>query len=355
MREGFTTGSCAAAAALAGCLWQRDGECPARVEIVVPEGRVFRADIIAREGLTCGVKKDAGDDPDITHGCEVRACVKLLDGDGEITFLAGEGVGVVTLPGLKLPVGEAAINPVPRQMIEKAVRSVFAACAAQVTVSIPGGAEIAQKTFNPRLGIEGGLSVLGTTGIVRPMSEDAIMETISLELSVKRESGTDAVALAFGNQGEEAILKQYPGIPVVQMSNYVGFALDEAVRLGFTQILIAGHPGKLAKVAAGVMQTHSKYGDARLEPIITELALMGAPLDLIRRVHGCVTTEAALKEVEGAGYSGVWAKMADAAQRYCQARVRKAAQVDIAYLSTAGDEIGLSGRMREDRWRWRKR
>ncbi len=350
MREGFTTGSCAAAAALASCLWRRDGECPARVEIVVPAGRAFRAEILERGDFTCGVIKDAGDDPDATNGCEVRARVEILNADGNVSFCAGEGVGTVTLPGLKVPAGEAAINPVPREMIERAVRSVYPVRAARVTVSIPGGAEIAKKTFNPRLGVRGGLSVLGTTGIVRPMSEDALTETIALELSVRRAGGADAVALAFGNQGEEAAARRFPGVPVVQMSNFVGFALDEAARQGFSRVLVAGHPGKLSKVAAGVMQTHSKYGDARLEPILAHLALMRAPAALLERVYGCATTEAALSEIEGAGYSGVWARLADAAQRYCEARVRGALEVDVAYL--AGVVIGASARMRGDENRW---
>ena len=176
LREGFTTGSCAAAAALACCLWQRDGECPERVELTVPEGRTYAPRIVAHGDGSCGVVKDSGDDPDITSGMEVVAMVELLGGDGPIRFRAGDGVGTITQPGLKLPAGEAAINPVPRRMIEDAVRSVFGARGAAVTVSIPGGRELAKKTFNPRLGIEGGLSVLGTSGVVRPMSEEALKD-----------------------------------------------------------------------------------------------------------------------------------------------------------------------------------
>lgn len=137
------------------------------------------------------------------------------------------------------------------------------------------------------------------------------------------------------------------------MSNFVGFALDEAAKLGFQRVLIAGHPGKLAKVAAGVMQTHSKYGDARMEPILAQLALLRAPFELIERVHACATTEAALAEIEAAGFSRVWENMADAAANYCAARVRGAAEVDVAYLGGDGAELGASARMREDKNRWR--
>ena len=176
-REGFTTGSCAAAAALACCLWLRDGQCPQQVKITVPGGKDYIPEILPHSDGSCGVIKDSGDDPDITKGMEIIAKVELLDGDGDIKFVGGEGVGTVTEPGLKVGVGEPAINPVPRSMIEKSVRSVFGDRAARVTVSIPGGREIARRTFNPRLGIKDGLSVLGTTGIVRPMSAEALRDS----------------------------------------------------------------------------------------------------------------------------------------------------------------------------------
>jgi cobalt-precorrin-5B (C1)-methyltransferase len=353
MREGFTTGACAAAAALASCLWRKDGECPECVEIELPGGRAFRPEVRPHPGYWCGVIKDAGDDPDITDGCEVRAHVEPGDLDGPIVFLAGEGVGVVLLPGLKLPVGEAAINPAPRAMIERAVRQVLGERSAAVTVSIPGGAALAAKTFNPRLGISGGLSILGTTGIVRPMSDSALRETIQLELSVRRAAGVDALALTFGNQGEEALGRAFPAVPAAQMSNFVGFALDEAARLGFGRLLVAGHPGKLVKVAAGVMQTHNLYADARREAVIAALARMGAPWALAERVHGCATTEAMVGVIRRAGYQAVWDHLADAAAEYCEVRVRGAAEIDAAFLDGA-EVLGVSGRIRRDPNRWRK-
>lgn len=353
MREGFTTGACAAAAALASCLWRQDGECPPRVEIVLPDGRSFAPEIRPWDDFTCGVKKDAGDDPDITNGCEVRARVEPGERPGPVAFRAGEGVGVVLLPGLKLPVGEAAINPAPRAMIERAVRSVLGPKSAVVTVSIPGGAALAQRTFNPRLGVKGGLSILGTTGVVRPMSEEALKETIQLELRVHRTKGSDALALTFGNQGEEALKLAFPTVPAAQMSNFVGAALDEAARLGFTRLLIAGHPGKLVKVSAGVMQTHNLYADARREAVITALARMGAPWALVERVYGCPTTEAMVEVIRGAGYQAVWERLADAAAAYCEARVRGALEIDAAFLD-GGETLGVSGRIRRDQNRWRK-
>ena len=344
LREGFTTGSCAAAAALACCLWQREGACPSQVSLVVPEGRTYTPVIIPHPDGSCGVIKDSGDDPDITNGMQITAKVELLDGDGEIVFRAGEGVGIVTESGLKVPAGEPAINPVPRKMIEEAVRSVFGSRAAAVTVSVIGGAEIAKKTFNPRLGIVGGISILGTSGVVRPMSDEALRESLYVELKMRVSQGRRDIVFTFGNQGEEAMRRLLPDACIVQVSNEVGFMLDSALELGAEHILMAGHPGKLSKVAAGVMQTHSKYGDTRLEAIITHLARMSAPVSLIEAVYACRTTDAAMKLIEEAHYEGVWELMAEAAQRYCLLRVRGEMKVDITFIDSNGRVIGSTAR-----------
>ena len=347
LRSGFTTGACAAACALASCLWQRDGECPERAEIVLPAGERYTPRIRALSPFRCAVIKDAGDDPDVTDGCEVWAEAEILEEDGEITFAAGEGVGVITLPGLKLPPGEAAINPAPRRMIEDAVRGVTGSRAVRITVGITGGRELARRTFNPRLGVEGGLSVLGTTGIVHPMSEDALQESIRLELSVKKAQGAGDLALVFGSQGEAAFLRLGFGWPCVQMSNYVGFALDEAARLGFRRILLCGQPGKLVKVAGGSMQTHSAMGDGRRETLCAHLALMGAPEALLKRVMEGVTLEGAVQSVERAGYAGVWEALCGAAAGYAAARVRGAAETGAVMLSASGAVLGMSKEARE--------
>lgn len=340
LREGFTTGSCAAACALASCIWQKEGECPSRVEIVVPEGRIYAPAIIEGEAYTCGVIKDSGDDPDITKGCEVRAEVLLHATDGPVRFIAGEGVGTITLPGLKLPVGEPAINPVPRQMIENAVRSVYPTQGADVTISIPEGTQLAAKTFNPRLGVVGGLSVLGTTGIVRPMSEDALTESIHLEMSMYRAQGRQQLALVFGSQGEHALKALYPQMDCVQMSNFVGFSLDAAADLGFTRILLAGQPGKLVKVAGGSMQTHSRYGDGRRETLIAHLSLMGAPRSLLKKVECGITLDGAIVPVIEAGYKEVFDRLCRATSSYCTARVRQALRVDALMLDGNGAILG---------------
>lgn len=342
LREGFTTGSCAAAAALASCLWQRDGACPERVGIVVPAGKTFAPEIIAHGGYTCGVIKDGGDDPDITTGSEVRARVRLMESDGGIRFLAGDGVGTITLPGMKLPVGEAAINPVPRRMIERAVRQVFPARAAEVTVSIPGGEELAKRTFNPRLGVVGGLSVLGTTGVVRPMSEEALKETIRLELSVRKSQGAEEIGLVFGSQGERAANALFPCMQAVQMSNFVGFALDSAAELGFLRVILLGQPGKLVKVSGGSMQTHSQYGDGRRETLIAHLALMGAPVELLEFVRQSVTLDGCISPIYDAGFDAVWTHLADAAAAYAAARIHGEMRVDAVMLDAKGQILGRS-------------
>ena len=340
LREGFTTGSCAAAAALACCLWQRDGFCPDAVEMEVPGGKIYRPDIVPHEDGSCGIYKDSGDDPDITNGMEVISKVELLDGDGPVVFCGGEGVGVITQPGLKIPAGEPAINPVPRQMIEAAVRSVFGGRAARVTVSIPGGRETALKTFNPRLGIEGGLSVLGTTGVLRPMSLEALRDSLYVELQMRAEQGHKRLAFTFGNQGETALRTAGCTLPIIQVSNEIGFMLDSAKELGIGYLLVSGHPGKMTKIAAGIMHTHSSTADGRREGIITQLALMGAPQELCEKVYGCVTTDSAAEFIRAAGYDGVWDRIAAAARDYMRFRVRDEIAIDVLVTDYAGNVMG---------------
>ena len=339
-REGFTTGSCAAAAALACCIWHKEGKCPDHVKLTVPGGKEYMPEIIPHSDGSCGVIKDSGDDPDITRGMEIISRVDIFESDGDILFVAGEGVGTITEPGLKIPVGEPAINPVPRKMIEEAIRSVIGSKGARVTVSIPGGREIARKTFNPRLGIKNGLSILGTTGIVRPMSAQALRDAMFVELKMRVSQGKDPIVFTFGNQGEKALKVTMPDLCYVQVSNEIGFMLDSALELGVKHLIIGGHPGKLSKIAAGVMQTHSHTADGRREAIVTQLALMGAPISLMRKVYEGVTTDVAIAQIEEAGYSGVWDQIALAAKRYCSARVRDEIKIDIVVADVSGRVLG---------------
>ena len=342
LREGFTTGSCAAAASLACCLWQRNGVCPERVEICVPEGRSYAPEIIQHDDGSCGVIKFSGDDPDITNGMEIISKVDVSDSVGPVTFEAGDGVGIITEPGLKIPVGGAAINPVPRRMIEDAVRSVFPENAAVVTISIPGGRETARNTFNPRLGIKDGLSVLGTSGIVRPMSEEALRDALYEELKMRVIQGKKSLVFTFGNQGETVMRSLLPDSCIVQVSNEIGFMLDSARELGVEKLIIGGHPGKMTKIAAGIMQTHSHTADGRREAIITQLALMGANIGLVRDVYASVTTDAAETHISAAGMDAVWDKIASAAREYCTSRVRGDIEIGIIIADAQAKILGKS-------------
>ena len=333
LREGFSTGSCMTGGAAAAALWLTTGTCPEVVEVETPIGRTLYLDVIPKEKGVCGIVKDAGDDPDVTNGSEVITKVELLPEDGAITFVGGDGIGTVTEEGLKLPVGEPAINPVPRQMTERALRKIIGDRGAVVTVSIPGGEELAKKTFNPRLGVLGGLSVLGTTGIVRPMSEEAMKDSLLVELDMYARQGHRAILFVLGTTGENALKAQYGEFHcILQVSNYIGFMIEEAVERGFTDILIGGFVGKLVKVASGTMNTHSHVADGRLETICTHAALHGASRDVIERIYSCVTTKAAMKIVEEEGLTDIWKDMAERASAHCRKTAHGMARVGVVFL-----------------------
>ncbi|MBQ1316200.1 MAG: cobalamin biosynthesis protein CbiD [Lachnospiraceae bacterium] len=307
---GYTTGTCAAGAAKAATQLLLTGQAPERARILTPKGIELSLPVLdasSGEGwASCAVRKYSGDDPDVTDGMLIYARATLSSGE-EIRIDGGEGIGRVTKPGLKLPVGEAAINPVPREMIRRAVLEVMEECGRtgglSVTVSIPGGEEIAKKTFNPRLGIEGGLSVLGTSGIVEPMSEEALLASIELEIRQKRALGEEVLFLAPGNIGAD-LARSVLGVrdeAIVKCSNFVGRALDMAMAAGFPEVIVCGHVGKLIKLAGGLMNTHSKEGDCRAE-ILSACALRaGGGADLARSVLDAVTTEEMLRLISEAG------------------------------------------------------
>ena len=282
LREGYTTGSCAAAAAKAALLLLADGRAAKEVEIPLPDGQRRRlpVDRVRRTegGAEATVRKDAGDDPDVTNGARITAAVVWTEGN-DVEFAAGEGVGTVTKPGLAVPPGRPAINPVPQRMIREALREVTSR-GIRVTVSIHGGRELAAKTFNPRLGIAGGLSILGTTGVVRPFSCSALRETLRCALSVAAAAGIRAPLFVPGHIGERAARSHFRVTPeqVVEVGNEWGFAIDEAARLPFAALLMVGHPGKLAKLTAGGWDTHSGRSGSAL-PIVAEMhaAILGRP------------------------------------------------------------------------------
>lgn len=307
LRKGFTTGSCGAAAAKAALYMLLTGSVKDEIEIITPGGAVFRTEVkdIFREGnrVRCAVIKDGGDDPDVTTGLHVTAEVRAeerSDGPLEIRIEGGPGVGRVTLPGLDQPVGNAAINRVPRQMIEKELSELAELLdfrgRIRVILSVPGGEAAAERTFNPRLGIEGGISILGTTGIVEPMSTRAILDTIRVELNQRKALGDRIAAVSPGNYGLNFMKETY-GYDLnrsVKCSNYVGDTVDMVREMDFRGMLLTGHIGKLIKVSGGIMNTHSKEGDARMELLAAGVIRAGGSMDTLRGILNCRVTEEAL-------------------------------------------------------------
>lgn len=309
MRFGYTTGSCAAAAAKGAAEILLGKQKIKEVPLMTPKGILLYLellDIREEEGaVSCAVRKDAGDDPDTTDGILVFARVEKLKDSGEsaqpsILLDGGEGVGRVTRPGLSQKVGEAAINPVPRTMILNAVRETAEKYQykgkLKVIISVPGGEETARRTFNPRLGILGGISILGTSGIVEPMSEAALIESIRVEMAQKAAEEMEYLLVTPGNYGAD-YLKGHMDLPFeknIKCSNYVGETIDMAVNMGIKGILFVSHIGKFVKVASGIMNTHSHNADARMETLCACAIRAGAGLDCAREILDCGTTDEAL-------------------------------------------------------------
>ena len=310
LRCGYTTGSCAAAAAKAAAEMIFTGHEVTGVKLMTPKGIMLDLDVVDAEmkdgGASCAIVKDSGDDPDITNGIRVYSRVRLIP-EGTV-ILGGEGVGVVTKAGLDRPVGDAAINTVPRRMISGAVAEIAEkygySGGFEVTVSIPQGVELAKKTFNPRMGIEGGISVIGTSGIVDPMSNTAVIETIRAEANIRRAAGQRNMLLTIGNYSEDFVQRELPFSleRSVTCSNFIGDAIDIGMELGFESILIVGHIGKLVKLGAGIMNTHSSWADGRMDVLVTCGVLAGADTDTLKRLPDCVTADAAMDILEEGGY-----------------------------------------------------
>lgn len=313
LRCGYTTGSCAAVTAKAALMMLLSGEDIYNASIITPKGPVYNAEIIDIErcdsSVSCAVVKDGGDDPDITSGSKVYASVALAE-ESEIVIRGGKGVGVVTKPGLDQPIGEAAINSVPRKMIRENLEEVLGQYGRhnqglEVTISVPDGEKLAEKTFNPKLGIVGGISILGTTGIVEPMSDQAILDTVRTEIRVKKAEGKEILLVAPGNYGL-TFLKQEYGIDendAVLCSNFVNDTVKIACEEGFSRILFVGHIGKLVKVAGGIGNTHSMYGDHRMEilsGIVDEFTQDLNSNNLRSKLMECVMTDEAVRIINEA-------------------------------------------------------
>ena len=319
LRYGYTTGSCAAGAARGAVRMLLSGESFSEVTLNTPKGITLTLalhDIIRGEDyVSCAVQKDAGDDPDTTNGILVYVkAEKIFPGNTEnsdthpqIILDGGIGVGRVTKPGLSQKVGEAAINPVPKAMIlreaEEAAQEYNYEGGLKLTVSVPEGEEIAKKTFNPRLGILGGISILGTSGIVEPMSEKALIESIHVEMKQHFCQGENYILVTPGNYGAD-YLREHMTIPFennIKCSNYVGETIDMAIDMGVKGILFVAHIGKFVKVAAGIMNTHSHCADGRMEVLCAAAIRAGGTLECAKEILEAGTTDEALAVLERYG------------------------------------------------------
>ena len=312
LRFGYTTGSCAAGAARGAVQLLLGEDEISEVELMTPKGILLHLEILDRKrsenAASCAVRKDAGDDPDTTNGILVYAKVEKFlirsDMEDRIVIDGGIGVGRVTKPGLSQKVGEAAINPVPRAMILQAVEEIADQYhyegGLKVTISVPEGEKIARKTFNPRLGIVGGISILGTSGIVEPMSEKALIDSIRVEMTQHAAMGEQYMLVTPGNYGAD-YLREHMELPFeknIKCSNYVGETIDMAVDMGVKGILFISHIGKFVKVAAGIMNTHSHSADARMEVLCSNAIRAGGDLACARSILQCNTTDEALRVLD---------------------------------------------------------
>lgn len=347
MRCGYTTGSCAAAAAKAAAFMLLRQEERGRVSLVTPKGIELELDTVNPEFSSdyafCGIRKDSGDDPDITNGITIFARVELRPSGVEI--VGGEGVGIITKDGLNQPKGAAAINSVPRKMIAAAVNEVAEECGYgggfRVVVSVPNGAEIALKTYNPRMGIEGGISIIGTSGIVEPMSNAALVDTIRLEQKMRRAEGCRNLLLTLGNYGADFLKRELPFAleKSVKCSNFIGEAIEAALENGFESILIVGHIGKLVKLGAGIMNTHSAEADGRMDVLVTCGVLAGVDGEVLKSLPDCATVDATIAILNETGkLSEVLEILGKRAQNYLNAKVKNSVKIAALMFS---DKYGV--------------
>lgn len=362
LRCGYTTGTCAALAAQGAVRLLLTGKQPRVLTLLTPKGwEVSVRPIECRmqgQSAICSVRKDAGDDADVTDGLPVTATVSKTDMPG-VAIDGGDGVGRVTKPGLDQPVGEAAINRVPRQMIRQQVEEVCRESGytggISVIISIEGGAEAARRTFNPQLGVEGGLSILGTSGIVEPMSEQAIVDTIALEIR-QHAAESNRLILTPGNYGTDFLHAQgwdTFGVPVVKCSNFLGESLDCAAVEGIEQLLLVGHIGKLVKLAGGIMNTHSRYADCRTELFCAHAAICGADTATCQALMNAATTDACLEIVDQAHLRDrVLTSLLEAIQRHLEHRIGPGCRIGVVLFSNQFGLLGMTRPAKEILQQW---
>lgn len=342
LRCGYTTGSCAAAAAKAAAQMLLSGQVVRTVNLLTPKGIPIQSDILFPQytdtTASCAIRKDSGDDPDITNGMLIFAAVRRISSD--IRIIGGTGIGTVTRPGLDQPVGASAINSVPRQMIADAVRPVMEAYqyggGLLIEISAPEGTEIAKKTYNPHMGIEGGISILGTTGIVEPMSHTALIDTIRAEANMRYAEGYRHLLLTLGNYSRSFLQNEMPFAlgKSVKCSNFIGDAIDIALSLGFRSVLIIGHLGKLVKLGAGIFNTHSMHADGRMEVLMSCGILAGTESRILKQLPNCATVDAAIDILNtGGNTDAVMNILAQRSEEYLNRRVRNSIPIAAVMFS----------------------
>lgn len=354
LRSGYTTGTCAAAVAKACVSMLLSKKKQHEILVETPQGQIFTLPLyevdLGLDCATCAVRKDSGDDPDVSNGILIYATVRNAT-HHEIKIDGGIGIGRVTKPGLACSIGEAAINPVPRKMIvlevEKVRESYSSLQGFDIEIWAPKGEEIASRTFNPRLGIIGGISILGTTGIVEPKSLQALIDTIYLEMKQQRALGSKNLLLCSGNYGKTFIRDRLrlDQEQAVLCSNFIGEALDFSVELEFESILLVGHAGKLLKLGAGIMNTHSKFADARMEILASYAALHGEPTEIVRMIMNSNTTEEAVDILrKRSNYNDIFQSIMEKIDYRVQKRVHDQLKIGVIVFANS---IGVLGKTKD--------
>jgi cobalt-precorrin-5B (C1)-methyltransferase len=336
LRSGYTTGACAAAAAKGAMLVLLGSKAVREVEIPFPDGKrvqfkLSRCNLIdtTENSAIASVIKDAGDDPDVTNGATIEVCIRQnpnLQASDRISLVAGKGVGIVTKPGLAVPVGSPAINPVPRRMIIAAISEALIEMNRDekrkflVTISIPDGEILALKTLNKRLGIIGGLSILGTTGIVRPVSAEAWTATISTSMNVASELGISEIVLSTGRTSEKAVQEMFsfPEESLVMMGDYLKYSLEEAHRFRFSKVHLSGMWAKILKAAMGIPQTHVRNGALEVEQAVKFIAGLDVSEEIISSLSGANTAREIYSRLIASGNREIVTKVCMYARNYCE-------------------------------------
>lgn len=345
-RYGYTTGTCSAAATKAAVRMLLKQQAVPTVQLRLPVGSMATLPVqtgtFSPQAASCWVVKDAGDDPDVTNGIEIHATA-TWNNNGKLEIAAGIGIGTVTKPGLQVLPGQAAINPVPMQQIREALNSEAQECDGErgitVTLSVPKGEEVAKQTLNSKLGILGGISILGTSGIVKPMSEEAFKNALAAEISVLKAQTNDMVVFVLGNYGKRFVEKHYPALQnrVIVISNFVGFMLFAAVEHHFQKVLIVGNLGKLVKVAGGIFHTHSKVADARNEVLAAHYMLHCGNAKAFREIMQSNTTDDALDSIHSNTF---FPHFSATIQQRCQEHVKGKLEVEVVLFSLKAGLLG---------------